>query len=490
MSGNRDSEPAPVDDLGAPVRTVMSAPLTVCAADTSLAEAFAMLRRHRIEALGVADDRNRLLGLLTYASLAEALLDGRVRPDSPAREAARPIRRVDAGAPLDTARDALEGAEADCLVVMADDRPLGLVSRAALRHRPPWLGRAALLAAVARADSGAALRDCRRRLPPLAVRLRRYRRSAAATVAVLSDCHLAIQRRCVELVLAELRDQGRGAPPQDYALIVMGALGRGETLLDTDQDNGIILAAEPAGPADREWFERFCDRLNRRLDEVGYPLCAGGIMARNPEYRQSLEQWRQRLCRAIRQPSPEAARWAATVFDFTLLYGEPRLVAALRAQLLDELGRRPRLLKLMVEDDADGRPALGLFRRLLTAAGREGRGRIDLKRNGTRLLADAARIYALAAGLETTQTDRRLRRLAGGGPLDTALADAARAAHDTLLDLALDHQLRQWRAGREPDKLLDPAELPVLDRERLRTAMSIVKRLQERLQSDFGTLLL
>ena len=59
-------------------------------------------------------------------------------------------------------------------------------------------------------------------------------------------------------------------------------------------------------------------------------------------------------------------------------------------------------------------------------------------------------------------------------------------AYDALLDLLLSHQIRQAQNGVPYDTLLDPKSLTEQSRIRLRLAMRIVKRLQDRLQQTFG----
>lgn len=53
------------------------------------------------------------------------------------------------------------------------------------------------------------------------------------------------------------------------------------------------------------------------------------------------------------------------MFDFATQYGDDTLTADLRGHVSRALGRSPGLLRMMVHDDAAGRPALGLFNRLM-----------------------------------------------------------------------------------------------------------------------------
>jgi len=77
------------------------------------------------------------------------------------------------------------------------------------------------------------------------------------------------------------------APPElvaDSCLFVMGSEGRGEQLLKTDQDNGLIVRDNHASA---DYVAELCARFSAALREFGYPDCPGGIMVSNPAWRRS-----------------------------------------------------------------------------------------------------------------------------------------------------------------------------------------------------------
>ena len=264
-------------------------------------------------------------------------------------------------------------------------------------------------------------------------------------------------------------------------------------MLNPDQDNGIILSDAPATDraAVRQWFARFSERVNLSLDAVGYPLCSGNIMARNPTFHKTLGQWQQQVTQVARVPTEKGARWANIVFDFDTLYGDNDLVGQLRKHVSVQLQENPRLLTLMAADDAEGRPPLGLFNRLITQhAGRRdtGRGTIDIKRNGLRIIADASRIYALRHNIDARNTCDRLVALVRRGVLSAAFLASTDAAYEELLDLLLSHQIQRLQDGLAADTLLAPRALPRMRKESLRMAMRTVKWFQQKLQAEFDLL--
>ena len=77
------------------------------------------------------------------------------------------------------------------------------------------------------------------------------------------------------------------APPDLVAnscLFVMGSEGRGEQLLKTDQDNGLILR-DGYTPPDN--LEAICQSFSQALTAFGYPECPGHIMVNNPMWRKT-----------------------------------------------------------------------------------------------------------------------------------------------------------------------------------------------------------
>lgn len=485
----RSAAPQPVGGaLSRPVRTFMKAPLATCDAHISLRQAYRSMQERRVGSLGVLNDEGGLLGILTCAGVSQALALKGASPDDAVLEAAcETPHTVTPDTPLWRAEDALHRHGVKYLVVIDDDRPVGVVSQSdilrALVSEQSNLSRRA-----AESETLDDLAQLYESVYEVARDARETNRLASRAVRVVSDAHLAVQRRCVELTLQELERDGHGNPPRAYALLIMGSGGRREMLLTPDQDNGIILDDEPGAlsEAEQAWFARFTDRLTVNLDRVGYILCPGDIMARNPMFQKPLAHWRRQITHMVNHPTQKAARWSNIVFDFDTLYGDDGLTRRLRQHLLTELQRRSLLLEFMVEDDAEGRPPLGLFSRLITGDAGPHKGKIDIKRNGLRIIADAARVYALSAGIGSTNTIERLQNLVRQGTLSNELVNSVLAAYEELLDLLLVHQIGQRERGEPPDKFIRPDTLSDHAQAALRAAMRAVKRFQDQLQGQFG----
>jgi len=472
--------------LSLSVSQAMKAPLVSCRPDTPLRETFAVMRKERIGSLAVMDNTGDLLGLITYPGLCEAILEKGISREGKVSSVGYGIPyEIPESASLRQAEHLQERRGVKYLIVCREGKPVGILSqtdilRAITAISPPPL------AEIQRAEDFVTLQRLYQRLPQFTADIRNRNRSITATIRALNEVHQAILQRCTTLALREFVEQGQGSPPGPFALLILGSGGRDEMLLTPDQDNAIILADEVSkDAAARKWFANFTDTLNRRMADVGYALCPGEIMARNPIWRKGLSAWKRQFEHIIRYPTPKAARWSNIVLDFKFLYGDGKLLLGLRQEIVEKLRENPRLLRMMVEDDAKGRPPLGLFDRLITTTADGEKHRMDLKRGALRIVADAARVYAWQAGIPANNTVDRFQSLAGQGVLSPEFVKTILAAYDALLDLCLDQKLQRVLAGKTEGKLLDYTLLTPHEQELLRISLRAVKRLQEHLQGDF-----
>jgi CBS domain-containing protein len=467
--------------LAQPVSLFMKTPLASCSPHTSIRDAFKIMDGQHIGSLVVKDQNEQLIGVLTYHGLAKAVLVQNSDPDELVIQAAcEKPQTVSPDTPLWRVEIKLKQYGLKYLIVRENGQAIGMVSQTdilrALTSHPGLL-----TTQIPEAKTIEELAKHYQQLVEVAVEAREGHHRPSAAVRVLSETHLAIQRRVIELSLQEMPSTA----PASFAVLIMGSGGRREMLLNPDQDNGIILADEAPDSA-LPWFEEFSKRINMNLDEVGYILCPGEIMARNPMYRKRLASWQRQIDHITKLPSEKAARWSNIVFDFDTLYGNESLTSALRRHVFKAIHENPQLLHLMTDHDAEGRPAIDFFNRLRTSRGERG-NMVDVKRNGLRIIADAARIFALQSGVAARSTPERLNALVHLGKFSSDFITAVIEAYEELLDLLLEHQIEQAKADMQPDKYIDPKQLTDQGRNALQMAMRSVKRLQDSLQKEFGT---
>jgi CBS domain-containing protein len=295
-----------------------------------------------------------------------------------------------------------------------------------------------------------------------------------AFVAALNDL---LTERVVQLEFAASRLENLR-----YCWLLMGSEGRCEQTLATDQDNGIIFAAtaERGAESVRTAILAVAGRINRALDRAGYRLCPGRIMACNPQWALSLDEWRHRFESWIHSGSPEALLHGAIFFDLRPLHGELALGIELRQWLLEHAPRNPRFLHQMAANALKNRPPLGLLRRFTVGD----QGTIDIKMSGATLFVDAARIFALAHGIDEVNTERRLRAAAPVLKVPPREAEAWIAAFHHVQGLRLRRQAECLRRGQPADNRIDPYALHEFDQGTLVNALEQARQIQTRVALD------
>lgn len=294
----------------------------------------------------------------------------------------------------------------------------------------------------------------------------------ARTLSALGD---ALTVRAIELVRQRCR-----LPDTGWCWLAFGSEGRGEQTLVTDQDNGLVFhAADTAETrALRPIFLAFGQEVNQVLAACGVPLCEGGIMAGNADCCLSLAEWQERFVDWIFTPEPQALLNATIFFDLRPLMGNFALAATLRQHLRRQVIGADAFLRMLAQNALAAAPPLGVLRDF---AARD--GMIDLKKAGSRLFVDAARILGLAS--EYPGTVARLRQAAATGQMPAAELAATLSAFHHLQRIRLAEQDRVLAGGGIADNRVNPATLNEFDRAVLHAALKQARRLQQRLKTTY-----
>lgn len=332
---------------------------------------------------------------------------------------------------------------------------------------------------IGRADNVDALAFAAREVRELGTAMLAQGVAAEQLTQFVSALNDAVTERAIELALRDHDVAGTG-----FCWVGLGSEGRNEQTLATDQDNAIIFPAREGEEPQRtrELLLAFADQVNLTLDACGFPLCKGNIMARNPAWCLSLDEWFDRFDDWIRNSDPEALLNAAIFFDLRALFGDAVLVERLRDFLLSRVKDRPVFLRQMAANALQTRPPLGLLGDIVGGEG----GTIDLKKQASRVFVDCARILALAAGAGAVSTSERLRAI---GPRLRVSDDDIATAIDAfqfiqMLRLRAQDSLERGAGASEPNRI-DPDTLNSLDRRILRESLRQARKLQNRVALDY-----
>lgn len=263
-------------------------------------------------------------------------------------------------------------------------------------------------------------------------------------------------------------------------LFVMGSEGRGEQLLKTDQDNGLILRDGYAPPAD---LDAICQRFSRALSDFGYPECPGHIMVSNPQWRKSASDFGQMTRQWLIMPDSDSLMKLAIFMDAHTVCGDARLLEEVQRGLMLLATDNDAMLSRFAAaiDSFGGRT--GWWNRLLGLGDAD--QHLNLKKEGIFPLVHGVRSLALAHRVTETSTVGRISALVADGKLE---ADMGADLIDSLyffIGLKLKTGLTELDTGRAVTGAIDVARLSSLDRDLLKDTLGVVKRFKALLRRRF-----
>jgi len=469
--------------LRSPLSSITRRKPVTCAPETSLRAALETIRASGIGSIVVVeggDANQRPVGIFTVRDLI-----GRVV--LPAVDLSTPMRAVMTPDPmtLPSSAHAFEAALMMArhgfrhVLIVDDDKLCGVVSEKDL-FSLQRVGVTQISAAIRSADSQAQLQHAAHDIRQLGHNMMAQGVAAEQLTQILSTLNDILTQRVLEI------ECGSGCK-HTFCWLSFGSEGRLEQTLATDQDNGILFTLKDGETADsvRAALLPLAERINRALDACGFPLCKGEIMAMNPKWCLSLEEWQGQFARWIDAGDPESLLNASIFFDFRPLHGETDLAERLRAWLLARTTTTPRFLHQMAANALRNRPPLGLVRDFVVASEGEHANTLDLKLNGATPFVDAARVFSLATGAAVTGTAARLRAAAPKLNIASAEIEAWISAFYFIQMLRLRGQHEENLAGVEMDNRINPDRLNDLDRRILKEAFRQARKVQARLALDY-----
>ncbi|MBI5251070.1 MAG: cyclic nucleotide-binding/CBS domain-containing protein, partial [Desulfomonile tiedjei] len=303
-------------------------------------------------------------------------------------------------------------------------------------------------------------------------------------ISVLND-------QIVQRLLTLLNEQ-MGPAPHPFCWITFGSEGRKEQTFKTDQDNALIYDT-PADDWDqiklaKLYFRRFGNEAAHRLNDCGYPLCKGQMMASNPRWRKPFRVWRDYFDRWMVSPEPEEVLNAMIFFDFRPAYGKLELAENLRDYLSMQAPSRGIFLLHLARDCMAAKSPLTFFKNFVVEKDGKYKNHLDLKTQGLTTFVNFARLMALRHGITETNTLARLEILAENEWLPRELYMETRDAYEFQMQLRLVNQLRMIEAKQAPNNYVDPGELSELEKQTLKEAFAVIGRIQSYVKSEFRVL--
>jgi len=281
---------------------------------------------------------------------------------------------------------------------------------------------------------------------------------------LISEINRKVFVRLFEMILPETLHE-------DCALIVMGSEGRGEQILRTDQDNGLIIR----NGVDVEKYSEYMHTFTEILISFGYPPCEGNIMVSNPYWCKSESAYREEILHWIEYPDRDSYMYFSIFFDAKVVAGDRTLLSGLKETIFEYLDTgndvyMARFAKLTTLFETP----VGFFSTFLHRD-----RKIDVKKAGIFPIVQGIRSLSLKYKVEVLSTVARIKLLRSEKILDDTMAQELIEAFEILLYIRLEQQLMQMRNDTPADNEIDTERLSKIQRDLLKDSLQIVEQFKK-----------
>jgi CBS domain-containing protein len=452
-------------------------PLTI-GPNKSLREALTLIDEKKVGSILIVEDQHTILGILTRYDVLSRVTLSNLDLSTPISAVMTPdVKTLTVDDTAEMAGLLMSRFHIRHLPVLDRGELVGIISERDL-FSLQRLSLSNISSAIRGTDDLAQLKKCADDIRTFARNLLGQGVQARQLTTLISHLNDVLTVRLIEIYAAKHQ-----LNMTQFAWIALGSEGRSEQTIATDQDNALVFS-DSATESQREVYLRFAGEVNQALNECGYPLCKGNIMASNPELCLTQHEWLIRFSRWIEQGNPQDLLNASIFFDFRVLAGNPDLLIPLKDYVRTKAAATPRFIKLMAENSLNIRVPLNWFG-AIEPKEIDGQKTIDLKMQGTAIIVDVARIYSLAFGIEAINTRERLAAI--GRALNVPESESASwiTAFEFLQTLRLAAQIGEAKIGGNPN-VIDIEKLNIVDRSILKEALSKVRSLQQHLQLDYA----
>jgi CBS domain-containing protein len=456
---------------------IRRAPVTSFA-QTPLREALTVMHTKRVGSILVVSEAGALLGILTRYDVLDRVTLAGISLDTPISQVmTKEVKTLTVDHTAESAAVMMSRFEIRHIpIIDLRERVVGLISeRDLFSLQRQSLG--TISALIQQTDEVEGLRECASSIRKFARNLLGQGVSARQLTFLVSHLNDVLTARLITLAA-----KSHGLDLNAFVWMSLGSEGRSEQTIATDQDNALMYR-QTDHPDEKKAYLAFAREVNDALDMCGYPLCKGNIMASNASLCLTVDEWKARFLHWIEHGYPEDLLKAGIFFDFRGLAGNVELLKGLREDVKTVAARTPRFIKLLADAALLNHVPLNWLGGLETKK-LDGKSVIDLKLQGTAIVVETARIYALALGVEELNTQDRLAAIGRALGLPQTETDTWIAAFQFLQTLRLAIQIDREAIAGNPNAL-DVDSLNAVDRSILKESMARIRSLQQRLELDY-----
>ncbi len=452
-----------------------------CSVETTIMAAAAIMKRKDTNVLFISQEEE-IIGVINNNDLKKRVLAENISPNRPVVEImTSPVLRISENAPVYEVLLKLKNQNISHLLVFDEqNRISGVIGYENLFEFQQNVI-SFMIKEIEKAENTGQIKATYQRLPALIRALIESGARTSSLTGIITSVNDAVHKRLIDLAMEDL-----GNPPCKFSFIVLGSEGRKEQTLATDQDNAIIFEnlSDELEPGVKEYFLSLAEKVNRTLHEAGYRYCKGDVMAKNPKWTQSLDEWKKLFSNWINASTPNDILEASIFFDFRPVYGEEAFVSELREHVNKISDNRAVFFYHMVQEVMKYKPPLNIFGNIVGSESEEDELYLDIKKVLFPLVT-FIRLYSIREKISATNSLERTAQLFANKVIDRRLYEEITEAWSFMTHLRLRSQVHSIAENEAPGNNINLNALSRIEQTTLKRIFSVVGDLQTKVKFDF-----
>jgi CBS domain-containing protein len=298
---------------------------------------------------------------------------------------------------------------------------------------------------------------------------------------IITELNEACTTRVIEICIEKMSSP----PPVKFAWLALGSQGRSEQMLHTDQDNAIVYenVSDVFRDETKVYFLKFAGLVNKGLFEIGYDYCPAEMMASNPKWCLSLDEWKSQVHHWITNPGKNEVLLSFIFFDYSVTYGDTELTNKLSESIFENVKANPIFYVHLVSGALQSPSPTGFFRQFLVEQDGANKDNFDIKRRALMPLTDAARVLILSHSVKSiSNTAERFEKLAELEPNNRELYLSCSYSFKALLKF----RTKQGLLHNDSGQFIALESLSKMEKIKLKRTFKTIKELQELISVRFN----
>ncbi len=296
----------------------------------------------------------------------------------------------------------------------------------------------------------------------------------------IGEIYDAAAIRFIEISIKELGD-----PPVKYAFLNLGSNARHEMTFFSDQDNALVFKTDDNSNLKeiKHYFLNLTEKVSYMLHQGGFSFCPGGIMASNPQWCLSENEWKERIHNWVSNINPDSILKINVFSDIRHLYGDLQLTESIQAILFKKSKEHTSFLLFFARNYLSYRLPLGLLGKLKGEL-IDGVPSINVKQV-LKIIENFCRLYSLKHCIKSATTESRIKELIRLKVLSPESSKELLFIFDYLWNLRFYNQLKTHSDLLHVNDEIEINILSEIEQKNLQNVLSQIQIYQSRISFDF-----